>query len=211
MLPVGGDCPWRHNYGVAADDVCPSLRNGKIVANREDLISCVEEAACDITDGWHQMAIFRDPRPTTVSAYFFLKEHFDTPRTEVSIDQFVAKLFPIVCKWMAIRYHAFAVLLRHQSTLFWYEDAMADPLEWHRRWLDLAGLSFPADFVWKTTEVALSGDFSFHVKGLDRHPGGAAATADRTYQDEISQEVFESMGPVMRRWLQPEILKKLRV
>lgn len=212
MMPVERSCPWVHSAGIAVEEgFCNYMANGRPVKNGADLLLCAAEADCDINDSRQQMVIFRDPRPSCVSAYFWLKARRNSPRAEVPIDHFVSRMFPVICKWMTVRFHVFTVLMRGQSTFFWYEDAMDDPYTWHKLWLTSVGLTLPASFVRTVTDKALSADFNFYAKGVDEHPGGREAFSERRYQDEIHVDTLASMELVMRTWLQPQLLEKLGI
>ena len=88
------------------------------------------EADCDIVDDWLLMVVLRNPRTVVVSGYFNRKVHAnddESPNLGM-LGEFVKEELPLVCQWVAIRYILFSGLLLHQSTEFWYYDALSNPL-----------------------------------------------------------------------------------
>lgn len=99
-----------------------------------------------------------------------------------------------------------------QSTFFWYDDAMEDPLAWHHQWLAAAGLQLPHNVVEATVQAALRHEFGFPTKGVDPHPGGHNTTSvRRPYRDEVTPQTLEFMDSVLRQWLPPALLAKFNV
>lgn len=214
-LPVRNSCPWRHLDHISyAEPPCRFQKGGRRPKSYDELWECVAEADCKITDQRLQMAVFRDPRAMTVSSYYHLKAHAGPgERPEGSVDDYVKKLIPFMSQWVALRHILFEGMLDpHQSLSFWYEDALGDPLRWHYRWLAFVGLQLPASVVEAARDAAMVGDFGFESKFPgDKHIGGAAVTADRTYKDELKQETLEVLDKAVRKWLPPTLLAKLRV
>lgn len=183
---------------------------------QRELWKCMKKANCPVIDDRLQMAILRDPRPMAVSAYFHQVLH-DSPRVRgVSVDEFALSLLPVVCKWLSVRYFFFAELFKANSAIFWYDDALADPIEWHRMLFSLVGLRLPPFVGEKAARVnagSVAGrrTFGFPVKGIDKHEGGRDASKDRTFRDEVNSTTISSMDNILRVWLPPIVLHKLGV
>lgn len=93
--------------------------------------------------------------------------------------------------------------------VYWYEDALDDPLSWHFEWLASVGLHIPPKVVEGAASAAARHDFVFLTKGVDRHPGGV--TLRRSYKDEITAETLSGFDAVLRTWLPPIVLARLGV
>ncbi|CAN0243185.1 unnamed protein product, partial [Ectocarpus fasciculatus] len=93
----------------------------------------------------------RDPRSVAVSTHFHVQRfsslHQKHPGFGLSLDQTVLMILPQVCHLTALRHILFEGLLAGRSELFWYEEAVADPLDWHYRWASLAGLMLPPSWI----------------------------------------------------------------
>lgn len=193
--------------------LCRACRNAQA-----DLWKCVEDADCSFDDDRLQMAVLRDPRAVTVSAYFQLLRQ-ESPRideerqTFQSVDTFFQIHLKFVCMWISIRYLLFTVFMADRSAVFWYDEAVADPVDWHRRYLAFVGVHVPADEVVGMARSAGGGGsiLGYPSKGIDAHPGGVdeAATSARTFRDELSGESLAMMDDVLRQWLPPVILARL--
>lgn len=160
------------------------------------------------------MAVFRDPRPMAVSSYFHLKIHPPPDRRpKVSVDEYVKAHLPYMCQWIAVRFIVFQGMIKNDmATAFWYEEALADPLAWHHKWLAFVGLRLPTPVVEMAKNAALVGNFSFISKYPgDQHPGGKKVTPDRSYKDELKPETVEGMDDVLRLWLPPALLARYGV
>lgn len=211
-LPVNTQCAFAHSGGMERKGVQPcSFPDGSPVNSHEDLWRCMLEADCTITDDWFTMAVFRDPRPTIVSAYFHIEAH--TNRKLGDLDAFVARELPLSCQWLAARYILFAGTLADRSMEVWHSDAMADPLGWHYRWFYEIGLQLPFHVVEATARAAAADDIVFAHKTVDQHPGEEpmAEEGARRFEDEVSPETLELAEAVLRRWLPPVLLERFGV
>lgn len=217
---MGDSCAYQHPRGIDLgayseqkhpDGNACTFTDGTSVKNVSDLWQCVSQASCGIVDDWLQLAVFRDPRPVAVSAYFHTKLH--KGKDLGSMEAFVAKELPLMCQWVAIRYILFSGILPDQSVTFWYDDTMADPWNWHTRWFYALGLQLPIHVIASTAQEAVANDFSFQYKTIDKHPGGEtpAAAGVRRFEDEVTQETLELADAILREWLPPVLLTKLGV
>ena len=196
--------------GRSRDPPC-TFADGTAVNNNDDLWRCMHEANCEITDDWIQMAVFRDPRPATVSSFYHVQVHAN--RDVGNLHDFVTRELPISCQWLTIRYILFTGILAHQSMDFWYNDALDDPLGWHFHWLNSVGLQLPFHIVEGMTQAALADDLGFHHKDVDVHPGEAVETVPgmRRFEDEVSPETAAIAEDVLRTWLHPVLLERFGV
>lgn len=193
--------------------LCWACRNAQA-----DLWKCVEEAECSFNDDRLQMAVLRDPRAVAVSAYFQLLRQ-ESPRISEereafkSVDNFFQTHLHVICMWISIRYLLFTVYMADSSAVFWYDEAVADPVDWHRRYLAFVGIHLQPDQVVEMARRAGGGGsiLGYPSKGIDAHPGGVegAATSTRTFRDELSAESLAMMDDVLRQWLPPVILARL--
>lgn len=193
---------------------CPALYLPMSTPRQAGLWRCVEEAKCTFNDNRLQLAVARDPRAVTVSAYFHsirlhpgLKEKYGT------VDQYFQQLLRPVCMWTSIRHLLFTELLADQSQVFFFEDLLADPLDWFGRFLHFVGLNLPMEIEFDLANVAGGGGgiLGGHSKGVDEHPGGTGHAEDRTFRDELGPESLAMMDDVMRAWLPPILLKRYGV
>jgi len=215
-LPVPDDCGYVRGGGVAwpGDEVCRTPHeDSSRPKNYVGLSNCVRESMCEVTDNRLQMAVLRDPRPMAVSAYFH--QLLNAPRhvEGMTVDEFVIVMLPIICKWLSVRHFFFAELLAADSMIFWYEDALANPVRWHDMFFSLVGLKLPGSVVEKAASAASEGGniFGFPSKGMDPHPGGKDAQPDRTFRDELNATTLSTADDVLRVWLPPLVLDKLGV
>lgn len=214
-LPVDSDCDWYHGRGITIPGNTACTRSdGEPVTNQRDLMRCFQDAMCEINDNRLQMAVLRDPRAVTVSSYFQLLRQ-SSPRTETqpwfeSVDDFFLAHLASVCMWVSIRYHLFTQVLQHRSVVFWYEEALADPVDWHGRYYAFVGLNLPSHAVDGAATSATQGGsiLGFPSKGLDGHPGGEEQTVTRTFRDELQPESLAFMDDVLRIWLPPVVLNR---
>lgn len=171
----------------------------------------MHEANCEITDDWKQMAIFRDPRPAIVSTYFHVEVHGSKRLGDLGA--FVARELPIMCQWLAVRYNLFAGFLAEQSVEYWYEDAMADPLDWHYQWYFSVGLQLPFHVVEAAAQAEAADDLGFKHKSVDKHPGEETKAEEgvRRFEDEVSAETLELANAVLRQWLPPILLERFDI
>ena len=193
-----------------------SFEDGSPVKNYDDLRRCVHEAACPIDDDWHQMAIFRDPRPVTVSAFYYLHRKGRLSSYSGTVDDFVAALLPVTTRWVAVRYILFEEIIDDQATSFWYGDAIENPTQWHSRWLQTIGLQLPIEIVQIMVDAAVAGDFGVGGKGFDAHPGSEtvhdqAETEVKKFENEVSPPLLAIADDILRQWLPDALLKRLEL
>lgn len=196
----------------ALEDESPPCRfaNGTAPSNYLELWTCMEMAGCTITRDHMQMALFRDPRPMTVSTYYHRISHETVTGT---VDEYVVRALPILCQWVALRFILFEGFMSdQQAAIFFYSEAMANPLAWHYHWLQSAGLNLPDSVVRMATDAAMNESYSFYTTGgMGVHHGGADATPSRSYLDEITEETASGLDAVLRTWLPPVLLAKFGV
>ena len=220
-LPVDRlSCAFSHNAGIElAPDVSEhrpeksacTFADGTRPKHYEDLWRCMHEANCEITDDWLQFVVFRDPRLAVVSSYFHLKLH--SKRELGELEEFVARELPIICQWLTVRHVLFSGFLLHQSIEFWYNDAMADPLEWYYHFFYSVGLQLPYQAVNNVAEAAGANELSFRHKQVDKHPGEEPRndTGVRKFENEVSPETRKAADDILRQWLPHVILERLGV
>lgn len=217
MLPVDASCRWFHSRGITkkVGRMCDPPDDTP-VENYPQLWTCVKESRCQITDDSLQIAVLRDPRAVTVSSYFHVvrqKMTMLSAENITSVDQFfVSRLDPIT-QWISLRYLLFTQIAPDISEVFWYADALADPLEWHGRFYTFVGLQLPDLVVHHAADIATQGGeiLGFPSKGLDYHPNGGEQTSTRTFRDELTDESLAMMDDVLRKWLPPIILRRLQI
>ncbi|CAM9437971.1 unnamed protein product [Ectocarpus fasciculatus] len=208
-MPVSDSCPWSHSYGFAHEgDGCWSI-DGQPVENDSDLWTCMQETPCETTDNSLQFAPIRDPRAVAVSTYFHYLTQSKFPEHYLelhpSLDEVVLEILPQLCHWTTLRHIMFEGLLSDRSELFWYEEAVEDPFDWHYRWASFAGLILPGG--WIDGMVAANEEETI----LNVHPGGEERSATRTWRDEVSPEIRQEMDSILRKWLPGVLLARLGV
>eukprot|EP00752_Nemacystus_decipiens_P005100 g4628.t1 len=215
MLPVRGSCLWHHSNGLVVDkEECMSVAN-RPVQDHADLWNCVEQAGCEIWDDRPQFVMMRDPRPMAVSSFFYVQTHPETrggkhPALNMTVDDAVMMMLPGIARYIGLRFNLFQGLLERQSEVFWYDDALADPLRWHYRWLAFAGLNLPRSVVRAASDASVRGEFDFWTEGgPNKHPGGKDPSTKRSWKDEVSPELHAEMDEITRRWLPPAVLAKI--
>ncbi|CAB1101627.1 unnamed protein product [Ectocarpus sp. CCAP 1310/34] len=148
------------------------------------------------------------------SSFFHLKTHH-TPLWKYwhdeSVDSFVLRMLPTICHFIHLRYLVLHEKLGGKTVEFTYDESLADPLQWHQRWLSSVGLTPPPAVVLQATNTSLRREYGFVGKGVDKHPGGKEATEKRTWEDEISREVAEQLEDICREWLPPVLLEKFGI
>lgn len=154
-------------------------------------------------------------RPIVVSAYFHMRRARPELLHNTSVDKFALKFLPAACKWVSIRYLLFGEILGHKSSLFWYDDALDNPREWHNDFYELVGLRMPMSVLAESVAVATGQVFDsrvagFPIKGIDVHSGGRASrtAGERTFRDEVSEATASKMDVMLQVWLPPAILHK---
>lgn len=214
-LPVGPDCEYSRRAGIAAQDenVCRSDVARELPFNHPELWDCVRRSNCRFVDDRLQMAVLRDPRPLAVSSYFHMLREYPVVVKDVSVDMYVVAMLPVFCKWVSVRFLVFAELLRDTSTIFWYDEALEDPVFWHVVFFDFVGLKIPDKVLRRAAIVATRGGsiFGFPSKGIDRHDGGAAAARTRSFRDELNSTTLADMDDVLRTWLPKIMLDQVNV
>ena len=160
-----------------------------------------------------QFAVMRDPRAVAVSTYFHIKrfpeQNVNHTSLGKSIDEAVLPILRQVCQFTTIRHILFDGQLAYRSEIFWYEDAMRDPLDWHYRWASLAGLTLPAGWINDMEATMIEAQRIHTIR--DPHQGGQPRSSNRTWQDEVSPEIREEMDPILRTWLPPALVARLDV
>ncbi|CAN0369647.1 unnamed protein product, partial [Ectocarpus sp. 6 AP-2014] len=150
-FPVPESCRWQHDAEIAKEgEGCGSV-NGRPVENASDLWLCMKEASCEYSDDSLQFAAMRDPRAVAVSTHFHVnsrkEENIGHPSLVKPLDEAVLLILPQICQFTTIRHILFDGQLSDRSKIFWYENAMRDPLGWHYRWASFAGLTLPANWI----------------------------------------------------------------
>lgn len=213
-MPVAKGCSWEHYDGVTAeDDGCHPV-SGRSMKNWEDMLACMHERPCSMADDRLQMLVLRDPRAVVVSSYYYLKKNqLHVPRAikGETVDAFAVRMLPPICRFVHMRYALLREKVPDQTVEFFYNDSLADPLQWHRRWLSSAGLNVPDSVVLEATDTALRRKFGFAAKGIDKHIGGNEAAPSRSYRDELSPEASAQLDHIVRAWLPPALLRKFGV
>ncbi|CAM9150970.1 unnamed protein product [Ectocarpus sp. 13 AM-2016] len=207
-FPVSDSCPWSHSYGLAGKrDGCWSI-DGQPVESELDLWTCIQKTPCEITDDRLQFVSIRDPRAVAVSTYFHHVNR-NKPRNFLelhpSLDETVLEILPQVCHLTTLRHIIFEGLLPNRSELFWYEETVEDPFEWHHRWASFSGLILPGG--WITDIVAENQKHTV----FNPHPGGAERSAERTWRDEVSPAIRQEMDSILRKWLPAVLLARYGV
>lgn len=164
------------------------------------------------TDDRPQLIVMRDPRPVAVSAYFH-RLNGGILGSHVTLPEYVFAILPKICMWVCIRYVLFAGVLGKQSTMYWYDEAVADPLAWHQTFLHSVGVHLPSSVVVNAKDAALRNEFDFVFKHKDRHMEGKGVEnkVERSWQDELGPHSLEEVDKILRVWLPPVLLAKLGV
>lgn len=122
----------------------------------------------------------------------------------------VLSMLPQICQWIALRHILFSGFMANRSTLFWYEEALDDPIQWHQQWLASVGLHLPAAIVTSIADAAVGSKHDFMASELDHHPGGINREG-RSWRDEVTPALLESMDEIVRIWLPPVLLARLGI
>lgn len=219
-LPVEETCPYSHGVGYhlyldfckEADGILEGseARSDNSPAIFEKVGSCMQEAQCPVVDHRKQMVIFRDPRASSVSSFFFLKAGGYVPEGQ-SIDEFVVQNFPVFCKWLVIRLTLFSQMFpKDKVAVFWYDRWQSTPLKWHRHLFQAVGLRVPKSVAAASSQAALADDFPFFSKGRDAHLGTVPPVEVHSYRDDISVETARSIDETMRQWLPAKFISQLQ-
>lgn len=157
------------------------------------------------------MAIFRDPRAIAVSTYYYVLARDASVRLEQSVDDFVSRHLATLCKWLTIRSIVFEGYAPQNSTIFWYEDVVADPMRFHNQWLESVGLNLPERVIKKAVEAALRGEFAFKSVGIDAHAGQSMDLHKRTFETTLRNDTLVEAESILRTWLPPHFLARLGI
>lgn len=189
-----------------------------VFRHQGDLWRCVDEAECTFNDQRLQLAVMRDPRAVAVSAYFhalrvYPERYPALAKSLGSVDSYFQQMLKPICMWTTIRHLIFSNLLSGQSEVFWFEDMLADSVDWYGRLFSFIGVTLPYNVISGMAHMAERGDpmFGFFAKGVDEHPGGVKPGGDRTFRSELGPESLAMMDDVLRAWLPPVLLKRLGV
>ncbi|CAM9399473.1 unnamed protein product, partial [Ectocarpus sp. 13 AM-2016] len=212
VFPVPKSCRWKHSNGILhVGEGCGSV-NGVPVENAADLWLCMKEASCEYSDDSLQFAVLRDPRAVAVSTYFYVQERPNSDFGQLSkgksLDEAVLLILPQVCQFTTIRHILFDGQMSDRSEVFWYEDALRDPVDWHYRWASLAGFSLPTTWMKDVNATLTKGQ---QEPKRDRHPGGLEVSSNRTWELEVSPGIREEMDAILRTWLPGVLLARLGV
>ncbi|CAN0368568.1 unnamed protein product [Ectocarpus fasciculatus] len=170
----------------------------------------MKEASCEYSDNSIQFAVMRDPRAVAVSTYYHVLRN-PNPKVDFvgkSLEEAVLLKLLQICQFTTIRHILFDGQLSDRSKIFWYEDGMVDPLDWHYRWASLAGLTLPASWINDIDATQVKAEQKVR---RDRHPGGQEVSSNRTWEDEVSPEIREEMDRIVRTWLPGALLDRLNI
>ncbi|CAM9695240.1 unnamed protein product, partial [Ectocarpus sp. 12 AP-2014] len=195
-FPVPESCRWKHDAGIAkAGEGCGSV-NGRPVENASDLWLCMKEASCEYSDDSLQFAAMRDPRAVAVSTHFHVNSHIEEntrhPSLVKSLDEAVLLILPQICQFTTIRHILFDGQLSDRSTIFWYEDAMRDPLGWHYRWASFAGFTLPARWIEDIHATLPEWQQDAH---RDRHPSGLPTSCSIPWLSRPRERLHPKSSP----------------
>lgn len=174
--------------------------------HQDDLWQCVEQAGCSLDDEDLQLVVFRDPRAVTVSSYFhILKTHEDVAPRIPTIDEYFQKRLAAMCMWTTVRHVLFTTLLADRSEVFFFDELLADPVDWYARLFSFVGLELPSEVV---SDVWRRG--SHRGSSINVHPGGHNES-NRTFASELGAESLEMMDDVLRVWLPTVLLQRFGI
>ncbi|CAM9656344.1 unnamed protein product [Scytosiphon promiscuus] len=212
VFPIDRSCRWWHSNGIPDEGQgCWSV-GGRAVENGNDVWGCMHEASCVFRDPNQQFVAMRDPRAVAVSTHFYVranpKYYGDHLAQNHTLDETVMKILPQVCLYTTLRHILFSGIVPDRSEIFFYDDALQNPLEWHHRWMALAGLLLPKP--WTEAIAASVGTGKWATK-VNPHPGGEKATLSRTWRDEVSPHILGDMDDILRTWLPGVLLARFDV
>lgn len=209
MLPANKGCRWSHKTGIDERRPC-TFQNGSAPAGYDDLVRCMQEAACNITDSRDQMAVLRDPRAVAVSTYYYLDFFRKVPSE--TVDEFVLSAFPVVCQWMMLRYILFGGTMFDQRTIsFWYQDTLTDPVSWHRQLHNFVGLQLPESVAKAVSNATMQRQASFRWNRISKHHGGFEATRKRSYVNEIKAETSLRLDEMLVSCTPPALRSRFNI
>lgn len=133
------------------------------------------------------------------------------PGESQTVDEGTLEILPMVSQWVALRHILFEGLMANSSQTFWYEDAEKDPLDWHLRWTNLAGLRLPLQWTEAISSRRLQGPWAEKTFGVNPHPGGKEISEARTWRDEVSPKIVDEMNSIVRTWLPGVLLARLDI
>lgn len=173
--------------------------------------SLLSPCVVSFADDRSQLVILRDPRAVAVSSYYHRKNG-NVLGGEFSLEEYLPQILPGICMWTSIRYVLFAGLLDN-SNIFWYDETVARPRDWHRAFLNSVGLHVPSSVVEGAVAAALRGEFSFTAKTMDRHSeqDSGEVVFNRSWKDDLEPNVILELDSVLRMWLPPVLLAKLGI
>jgi len=208
-IPVVDNCPFSHvndidfRFNDEDTNIC-TFADGTQVKNLNELWTCVHESNCKINDKSTQMAVFRDPRTSIVSTFYYIKKRKDWDIGD--LDTFVMNKLELMCQWLVIRYILFTGIMADQSVEFWYDEITEDLLNWNYHWFYTVGLQLPYHIVNDITKT----NYSSHI---DFHPGehNVRSNSVRRFEDEVSEHIVEFSNEVLRKWLPPVLLERFGV
>lgn len=216
-LPVSPDCSWHRTPGTTSgkDRVCTPVDKSPVV-NGQSLWDCVRNNQCKYLDDKLQLAVLRHPGAVTVSAYYQFRkikmlraDNEPDQNPLVDINTFFLAHLAAVTKWISVRYMVFSELLpQNQTEVFYFEDAISDPVDWHRRFYLFAGINLPPPMVHRVAEIAQNGRGSHNDTSLASEQTAFTANSDRSFRDELKPETLVYMDNVLRIWLPSELLEK---
>lgn len=140
----------------------------------------------------------------------------------------VKRMLPTVAKWTSVRHVLFGKILEKTSTMFWYDEALAYPRNWHCRFLSFVGLAVPREAVHDAAESATTGgrilasfptssmnknlDLNKHQQGGEDATGATTMSSmNKSFRDELEEATLGRMEEVFRLWLHPDLLKRFGV
>ena len=140
----------------------------------------------------------------TVSAYFHHLKYRPDVVEGMTVDEYVRENLPRTCQWTALRYTVFDGLMAGNSSVFWFQDTISDPVGWHLQWTRFAGLQLPMTVVESIAQAAVESGERF----INEHIGGSDPSATRTWEDEVGADIVEGAGDILRTFLPPVLLAR---
>ena len=97
--------------------------------------------------------------------------------------------------------------------MFWYHEAVSDPLAWHYKYLDSVGLHLPSSVVESVKDAALREAYPFKFKPRDIHAEKSLedVSPNRSWEDEVGEDMVVVINEMARTWLPPVLLVKLGI